>query len=253
MNNSDFNIDILDLPDRENLVAEIDYKQNQWAEISAEIPNEFVIQFYSHPEKDYWEFPFDEAMEILQKAKDHLAKLQRSPEEQRSYDEWLAKLEHDFNKELGIMSLEERREIYPPFLVREMEQIMENPKLKEESCEKVTDFLHLMRAIWVISSQDYQERYWIRKEPPMEHDNFEETTVTLIRDGKDALRHKDVGHIEMPEKQYTMLKSLCDRVEAFKSTIEKNKSDQEIISNPKWGEIREYAKLVYQEITGEIS
>ena len=251
MSESDFNIDILDLPDRENLVAEIDYKQNQWVEISAEVPNEFVIQFYNHPEKDYWEFPYEEAMEVLQQAKDRLARLQRTPEEQKSYDEWIAKLEYDFNKKLGIMSPEERRKIYPPFLVREMEQILENPKLKEESCEKVSDFLQLMRAIWAISSQQYQERFWIQKEEPMEHDSFEETTATLIHDGKEALRHKEIGRIEMSKKQYDMLKSLCHRVEVFQAAIEKGKSDQEIITDPRWEEIREDAKLVYQEITGD--
>lgn len=251
MSNSDFNVDVLDVPDRENLVAEIDYKQNQWAEISAEVPNEFVIQFYKHPEKDYWEFPFDEAMDVLQKAKNHLAKLQRTPEEQKSYDEWIEKLEYDFNRELGIMSPEERREIYPPFLVKEIEQILENPKLKEELCEKVTDFLHLMRAIWAVSSREYQERFWIRKKPPMDHDSFEETTSTLIEDGKSVLKEKDRSQIEMPEKQYVMLKSLCDRVEAYKETNAQGKSDEVIVRDPKWDEIRKYAKLVYREVTGD--
>lgn len=251
MNKEDWEIIIADMPDREEPVSEIWYKNKYWVEISAEVPNEFVIQFYSHPEKDYWEFPYEEAMEVLQQAKDRLARLQRTPEEQKSYDEWIAKLEYDFNKKLGIMSPEERRKIYPPFLVREMEQILENPKLKEESCEKVTDFLQLMRAIWAISSQQYQERFWIQKEEPMEHDSFEETTATLIHDGKEALRHKEIGRIEMSKKQYDMLKSLCHRVEVFQAAIEKGKSDQEIITDPRWEEIREEAKLVYQEITGE--
>ena len=244
-------IAIAHMIDADEPVAEIYHNNEQWAEISYTSPNNFIIQFFNKENENYWEFPFDEAMEVLQEAKNHLAKLQRTPEEQKRYDEWIAQLDHDFNKKLGIMSPELRREIYPPFLVKEMEQILENAKLKEESCEKVTDFIQLIRALWAISSQEYQERFWIHKEAPMEHDNFEETTATLLQDGKEALRHKDVGHIEMPEKQYAMLKSLCERVETFKASIEKVEGDQEIMNHPKWGEIREYAKRVYQEITGD--
>jgi len=86
MSKSDFNIDIIDLPDRENTVAEIDYKKCQWAEISAEEPYNYIIQIYKHPEKEYWEFSFDEAMEILKSAKKQLEKFQRTPEAQAEYD-----------------------------------------------------------------------------------------------------------------------------------------------------------------------
>lgn len=251
MTEHNHDITIAHMIDQEEPVAEIYHNNEQWAEISYDLPNNFTIQFFNRENGNYWEFPYEEAMEVLQQAKDRLARLQRTPEEQKSYDEWIAKLEYDFNKKLGIMSPEERRKIYPPFLVREMEQILENPKLKEESCEKVTDFLQLMRAMWAISSQQYQERFWIQKEEPMEHDSFEETTATLIHDGKEALRHKEIGRIEMSKKQYDMLKSLCHRVEVFQAAIEKGKSDQEIITDPRWEEIREEAKLVYQEITGE--
>jgi len=251
MSKEDFRIVVADMPHKEEPVCEVYYKNEYWIEISAEVPNEFVIQFFNKDDGNYWEFSFDEAMEVLQEAKNRLAKLQRTPEEQKSYDEWIEKLEYDFNKELGIMPPEERREIYPPFLVKEIEQILENPKMKDELCEKVTDFLHLMRAIWVVSSREYQERFWVRKEPPMDHDSFEETTTTLIKDGKLALKEKDRRQIEVPENQYMMLKNLCDRVEAYKAVIGQGKSDEEIVKDPKWGEIREYAKLVYQEITGE--
>nr|VFK80675.1 MAG: hypothetical protein BECKSD772D_GA0070982_11404 [Candidatus Kentron sp. SD] len=87
MSRNDFNIDILELPDRENTVAEIDYKKCQWAEISAEEPYKYVIQIYKHPEKEYWEFSFDEAIETLQSAKKQLAKFQRTPEQQAEYED----------------------------------------------------------------------------------------------------------------------------------------------------------------------
>jgi hypothetical protein len=94
MSNSDFNIDILELPDRENTVAEIDYKKTQWAEISAEVPHKYMIQIYKHPEKDYWEFPFDEAIKTLQSAKKQLEKFQRTPEAQAEYEAVLKEREN---------------------------------------------------------------------------------------------------------------------------------------------------------------
>lgn len=66
-----FRITIASLPDREQLVAEIIYDGIQWAEISQEA-DELIIQFYSHPKKKFWEFPYDEAMKALEKAKNKL-------------------------------------------------------------------------------------------------------------------------------------------------------------------------------------
>ena len=54
---ADFEIDIVSLPDRERLVAEICYKGKQWVEISQE-HKEVIVQFYSHSNEGYWEFPF---------------------------------------------------------------------------------------------------------------------------------------------------------------------------------------------------
>lgn len=65
----DFEITVASLPDRENIVAEIAYKGYQWVELSNEC-GKFIIQFYPHPNEDFWEFPIDEALNILQKAKE---------------------------------------------------------------------------------------------------------------------------------------------------------------------------------------
>jgi hypothetical protein len=66
-----FRITVASLPDRERLVSEIIYNGVQWAEISQETGN-LVVQFYSHPQKKYWEFSLDEAIEVLEKAKKKL-------------------------------------------------------------------------------------------------------------------------------------------------------------------------------------
>lgn len=70
-----FRITIASLPDRENLVAEIIYEHVQWAEISKE-KDEVIIQFYSHPRKKYWEFPLDEALTVLERAKKKFLEMQ---------------------------------------------------------------------------------------------------------------------------------------------------------------------------------
>ena len=71
----DFHIDIASLPDRENLVAEIFYKKDQWAEISQELSDEMIAQFYAHPKQNPWEFPLEDALAALEEAKKRLAKL----------------------------------------------------------------------------------------------------------------------------------------------------------------------------------
>jgi len=71
----DFYIVVASLPDRDQVVAEIYYKNNQWVEINQELSDEMIIQFYSHPKQEYWEFPLEEALEALQQAKQKLLKM----------------------------------------------------------------------------------------------------------------------------------------------------------------------------------
>ena len=66
-----FHVTIASLPDRERPVAEIAYENVQWVEISQET-GEIIIQFYPHPRQKFWEFSFDDAIEILQRAKAEL-------------------------------------------------------------------------------------------------------------------------------------------------------------------------------------
>lgn len=69
-----FRITIASLPDRERLVAEVFYEGVQWVEISQE-SDEVVVQFYSHPRKKHWEFTYDEAVQVLEKAKNKLLEI----------------------------------------------------------------------------------------------------------------------------------------------------------------------------------
>lgn len=69
-----FTITIASLPDRERLVAEVFYNNVQWAEISDET-NQILIQFYSYPKQDHWEFFLDEALQVLKAARHKFVEL----------------------------------------------------------------------------------------------------------------------------------------------------------------------------------
>jgi hypothetical protein len=58
-------------PDRENLVAEIFFGNEQWAELSQEheIP---TLEFYPRPGKEFWQLTFDEVIFALNEAKKQL-------------------------------------------------------------------------------------------------------------------------------------------------------------------------------------
>lgn len=68
----DFRITIASLPDRENLVSEISYKNKQVAEINQET-KELIIQLYaSCKEKKCWEFSLEEFQKVVEEAKQRL-------------------------------------------------------------------------------------------------------------------------------------------------------------------------------------
>lgn len=90
----DFRITIADVPNREEPVCEIYYKEKGWVEISYDDRGEFSIVFFNKNNSNYWEFPYEEAMAIIQEAKERLAKFQRTPEEQEKYEERMKELEN---------------------------------------------------------------------------------------------------------------------------------------------------------------
>jgi hypothetical protein len=68
-----FKIEIVNYLDTEELVAEVYYSSSQWAKIFRK-NKALKVQFYPHPNKGPWEFPFKEALKILEEAKNKLLK-----------------------------------------------------------------------------------------------------------------------------------------------------------------------------------
>lgn len=60
--------------------------------------------------------------------------------------------------------------------------------------------------------------------------------------------YKDVG---FSVDQLHLIKNLYEMVEKYDASLSRPDTDAEIIEDPKWHEIREYAKVVYQELTKE--
>jgi hypothetical protein len=66
-----FEIEIVNYFEKQKLVAEIYYDSLQWAEIAKKSEG-LIIQFSPHPSKAYWEFPCEEAIKTLERAKAQL-------------------------------------------------------------------------------------------------------------------------------------------------------------------------------------
>ena len=139
----------------------------------------------------------------------------------------------------------------PQFLKQKREELNQNPELNNKKKEKISDFLVLLECIWCISNKDYQEAIWLRNEDPHIVDSYDDTIMYFGEDSKAVLEARSEGSITMSELQYTMLKQLFNMVEKYDASLSRPDTDAEIIEDPKWHEIREYAKVVYQELTKE--
>jgi hypothetical protein len=75
-----------DLPDKENPIADVYHETGHVFQIFKEDGSPYIVRLGNNPKNNYWEFPYEEAMEILQEAKEHLKKFQRTPEAQAEYE-----------------------------------------------------------------------------------------------------------------------------------------------------------------------
>ena len=86
MSREDWEILVADFPDKEEPVCEIWYKDKHWADVSEEVKDHCIILLGNSRDGNYWEFAYDEAMEILREAREHIKKMRRTPEQQAEYD-----------------------------------------------------------------------------------------------------------------------------------------------------------------------
>ena len=147
--------------------------------------------------------------------------------------------------------------VYPPFVVKKMVELNEHPEINDQPNTKITDFYPLHLSIWKMSNKDYQERHWVQQEPPIIADNYMETLEIFLSDGRAVLKANDADRVSMTPKQREMLQKLYYMVEDFELAEDTPEdpghgiNDAEIISHPKWHQIQDYAKLVYEELSGD--
>jgi hypothetical protein len=69
--NDNFAIEIASVPDREQLVAEIWWQDQQCCELSQE-GDHLILELYPNQTGDAWRFTYDEFLEVLSRARDRL-------------------------------------------------------------------------------------------------------------------------------------------------------------------------------------
>jgi hypothetical protein len=88
----------------------------------------------------------------------------------------------------------------------------------------------------------------------MRGDTFSESTMTF-EDAAEGILDPYVS-IQMTKKQRTMLTQLFHLVEDYKNDRDTpcsryGEKDEEIVNDPRWNKIRNYAKDVYEELVKE--
>ena len=141
----------------------------------------------------------------------------------------------------------------PPFLAKKGIELSEHPEINDQIPTKIEDFSRIYFAIWKISNKAYQKEFWNKH--GQWGDNFGETTLTFEEDSAGILDEADPP-IKMTNKQREMLTELLRIVEEYDGDPNTplsryGENDEAIINDPKWQKIGEYAKLVYEELSGD--
>lgn len=100
----------------------------------------------------------------------------------------------------------------------------------------------LTRSIRDIADAEYQERVWVRHEGNL-IDSFEDSTTEFLDRCEIIL--EDYRNYGLDEEKFKMLKKMYDEIFDYFFSEESNKKDEEILKDPHWHQIRDFAKKVY--------
>ncbi len=148
----------------------------------------------------------------------------------------------------------EVKEFYPPFIAEKMIELNTHPEINEQPNTKIEDFYNLYTDIWMISNKPYQKKYWA--DPRFQEENYSETMEEFLSVGEGVLEANNEGRVSMTPKQRDMLQKFYDMMEDFEENGEAEDpgygvNDAAIIEDPLFSKCREYAKLVYEELSGD--
>ncbi|QVL56097.1 MAG: hypothetical protein KFB95_02515 [Simkaniaceae bacterium] len=153
-----------------------------------------------------------------------------------------------------VKTSESDKKTYPPWIVNKMLELDDSSEIGNNPRTKITDFLELYIVTWVLSNKAYQKKYWgIDSQESV--DNYSETMETFLGAGRAVLETSDYT-IEMTPTQREMLQKLYDMMEDFEENGEAEDpgygvNDAAIIEDPLFAKCREYAKIVYEELSGD--
>ena len=114
--------------------------------------------------------------------------------------------------------------------------------------ETVPAFGSILDTIKEIADYNYQLHQWIARENPKDYGCYENAIMYFLEDGEAVFDAWNAGRIEMTDTQYHMLKTLYDMVDVYDRSDKRPDTDKDIVNDPEWHRIRNYAKLAYEEL-----
>ena len=109
----------------------------------------------------------------------------------------------------------------------------------------------LIEVIKDLQDEDYQKRIWVLGEGP-ECDSFGEAINSFFDyydSLKDELQSEKYG---LRKKEIAMIHSLAEKLEQYCEITPTSPDVKKVFKDPKWQEIRNFAKQVYLELTKPI-
>ncbi|QVL57615.1 MAG: hypothetical protein KFB93_00635 [Simkaniaceae bacterium] len=156
-------------------------------------------------------------------------------------------------EDLTEEEIKEIKEFYPPFIAKKMIELTD--EINNRKPTHIDDFYRLHLATWKISNKTYQEQHWGKQ--GQWGDNYSETMEEFLGTGEAVLDANTEGRVEMTPNQREMLKKLYDMLDDFDGDGDSADdpgygiNDAAIIEDPKFDKCRKYAKLVYEELSGD--
>ena len=101
----------------------------------------------------------------------------------------------------------------------------------------------IFEEIKTISDEDYQIKIWVNHEDPDIVDSYDDTMMYFLEETYEVL--KDGTNVIISDREYQMLKKLYEMVDAYDDLKDRPETDKGIVNDPRWDEVRRYAKSVY--------
>lgn len=117
----------------------------------------------------------------------------------------------------------------------------------DQTTQNIKEFL--IQLILELSDKEYQERVWLTGEGP-EIGSAGEFLCNFFDDLNLEEIIENYKKYEIYNYQLESIKRLYKELQDYSDSIPITPIDREVLRDPRWGKIREFAKEVYSELTG---